>query len=167
MSKVIPLLTLLIAGPVFADSSGANASASGSVYQVSPQTNLFNESYLPTGTVGEAFSTCATSSLSVGVVGSHNDAFDNMHSDGQSLGISFNMPIDTSGVNARCEKQQNAITRITELKAQRMTLEEDARILTMCTNALREGVVLSWVQFPWAEKCRGIVQTAVLKHWEP
>lgn len=161
MNKLPLLALLLLSGGAFAG-AGSSASATGSVYQVTPQTNLINNSNLPFGTVGEAHATCATSSLSVGVVGSHNDAFNDFHSLGQSAGVTFSMPIDLNGVNERCAKQQNAINRITTLKADRMSIEEDGRILAMCINALEKGIVIDSQYFRWASKCNGIYESAVL-----
>lgn len=162
MNKVIPLAALLFSAVSLADNSGANASASGSVYQVSPQTNLISEQPLPVGVIGETYASCATSVLSVGVIGNHSDAFGNIHSASQSLGVSFSMPVDTNGVNERCEKQQVAINRLKQIEIRDRGIMQDDKIISMCLGLRKQGVIPDPAIFTWADKCHGLIDSKLL-----
>lgn len=155
MNKVIPFVALLFSSAAFADSSGASASASGAVYQSTQQNNLIGEVIHPYATVGENYASCATDSISIGGIGNYSDGIGSSYSHGGSVGVSYNMVLDTNGANYRCAKQQNAIVRLKQVAY-------DDKIIAMCLALRAQGVIPDPSIFTWADKCHGLIDSKML-----
>lgn len=158
MKQLVSLLVLALLSPLAlangnsltATDANASSAAEGNVYVSSQQMNpMYGYSRLPDTVIGNDYTSCPTSKISMGVMPSYSTGNYSGRNKNIAVGLTLDMPLDFEGAITRCKQHQKA--QLIRMQTQNIT-----NIVSACMEVKRQGFMLDPKVIPWAKYCKGI-----------